>query len=121
MVDRAGSLLDNLELETLQGKDEGETVKWLNKVNDLFTEFAEINDNDASNKKKFVGELTKKCTRFNSLMRISPAYIGHQPLFKYKNVREAFQNLGKNVAAFPKLVQYAIGKLLKPAKAKPRI
>ena len=129
LVSDAGSLNDDLQLTTLKDKNEGQTVKWLNKVNGLFTEFAKINVNDASfakinvndasDKEKFVGELPEKCKRFNSLMKISPTYIGHKPLFKYKNVRAAFKELGNTVASLPDLVKDEIKKPPKQAKAKP--
>ena len=46
-------------------------------------------------------------------MKISPVYIGHKPLFKYKDVRAAFKKLEKTVAGLPGSVQNAIDKLPK--------
>lgn len=111
MVKDADTLNDDLSLQTLKGNDEGETVTWLKKVNDSFTMFSKITGKEASQKETFVKKLTKECTRFNSLMKISPTYIGHKPLFKYRAVRAAFKQLGKTVASLPKSVQNAIGKL----------
>ena len=111
LVKDADTLNDDLSLQTLKGNDEGKTVTWLKKVNDSFIMFANITGKDASKKETFVKKLTKECTRFNSLMRISPTYIGHKPLFKYRDVRAAFKKLGSNVANLPTLVQNATDNL----------
>lgn len=42
LVSDAGSLNDDLQLTTLKDKDEGQTVKWLKKVDALFGEIATI-------------------------------------------------------------------------------
>ena len=110
-IDGAESLQDNLELNTLKNKNEGQTYKWLKKVNDSFTMFANIQEMKTSEDKTLVNILKARCQQFNSLMKISPVYIGHKPLFKYTNVREAFKKLGSNVANLPKLVQNATAKL----------
>lgn len=116
LVQDAGSLNDDLELKTLKDKDAGETVKWLKNVKTMFGMLEKTCDLEQSNPNINLELLKSRCKQFEALMKISPVYIGHKPLFKYTNVREAFKKLGQNVAALPIVVGNAIDNLSKQAK-----
>lgn len=119
LVDRASSLTDNLELITLQRNKDKQTVKWLAKIQTLFSKLKEIYDLSPSTHLYNIKLLLKaKRGDFKKLLQEEPKkfFVGQRPLFKYETVKTSLINLNRTIQRGLDNMQTAIGNLSKQTK-----